>query len=244
MRNALLAVLICAFLSATHAVSGQEKSQAEAPAPAASPSPPPRLADLDKSKIIYVADFDAAAAATPGARAVDGPVDSGSTASPRLNGTDAALSASAGQRVPRMMSDALVHDLRKAGYKTKLLGASEARPEDGMLISGVFVQAGKDGHLRRASLGAGDRTTDILIHATTTNLFHVAKPLYAAGADNSITLNPDVAVLKFNLGKDLSDKAIKKAAEQVVTELQRISLQAESEGLGGSSDPLNKFSKP
>jgi hypothetical protein len=37
---------------------------------------------------------------------------------------------------------------------------------------------------------------------------------------------------------------MKKTAEQVVAELQRLTLQAESEGLAGSDDPLNKYSKP
>jgi hypothetical protein len=68
--------------------------------------------------------------------------------------------------------------------------------------------------------------------------------MYAVAADDSITMNPEVAVLKFDLGKDLSYKAITKTADQVVAELERISLQGEAEGLGGSSDPLNKFSKP
>jgi hypothetical protein len=168
-------------------------------------------------------------------------------ASPRLNGTDAAPSTGAGPQVagvPKTMSDALVRNLKKAGYKVKPLGASAARPEDGMIVTGVVTQAGKDGQLRRADLGAGEKTTDVFVDVTTSNLSYVAKPMYALGADNAVTLNPDVAVLKFNLGKDLSDKAIKKTADQIVAELVRISLQAEAEGLGGSSDPLNKFSKP
>jgi hypothetical protein len=210
MRNALFAAVISIALFGAQIVSAQEKPQAEAPAPVTTPSPPPHLAYLDKSKIIYVSDFDAAA----------------------------------GPQVARMMSDALVHDLKKAGYKAKLLGASEARPEDGMLVTGVFAQAGKEGRLRRASLGAVEKTSDVLVYATTANLYHVAKPMYAVAADDSITLNPEVAVLKFDLGKDLSYTAIKKTADQVVAELERISLQAEAEGLGGSGDPLNKFSKP
>jgi len=210
MRNALFAATLFVALFGAQIVSAQEKPQAEAPSPAATPSPLAHLAYLDKSKIIYVSDFDAAA----------------------------------GPQMARMMSDALAHDLKKAGYKAKLLGAGDARPEDGMLVSGVFVQAGKDGRLRRAHLNAGVNASDVLIYATTTNLYHVAKPMYAAAADDSITLNPEVAVLKFTLGKELSDKAIKKTAGQVVAELERISLQAEAEGLAGSGDPLNKFSKP
>jgi hypothetical protein len=244
MRNTLFAAVVFVALCGAPITSAQGTPQAEAPASVATPAPLPHLAYLTKSKIIYVSDFDASAKATPDVPPADGPADSGSMGSPRPNGTYGKPVGDVGSRAAKIMSDAIVHDLKKAGHKVKLLGAAEAQPEDGMLVTGVFVQAGKDGHLRRASLGAVEKTSDVLVYVTTTNLYHVAKPMYAVAADDSITMNPEVAVLKFDLGKDLSYKAITKTADQVVAELERISLQGEAEGLGGSSDPLNKFSKP
>lgn len=163
------------------------------------------------------------------------------------SGSNRTTSAPANAAPPavKLMSDALLHGLKKHGYKVKILGAGDTQPEDGMLLAGVFAESGKDGRMRRANVSAGEINGDVVVFATTTNLYHVTKPLYAVTpADDSITLNPEVAALRFAVGKDLGDKAIKKAADQIVAELEKLTLEAQAEGLGGSGDPLNKYSKP
>lgn len=241
MRRAFLAAGILASLLGAGRVSAQEKPQAaDAPVP---PSPQAHLAYLDKSKVIYISNFDSATGA-PGIRSGVAPNGSGSIAASGSNRTTSAL-ANAAPPAAKVMSDELMRGLKKRGYKVKILGAGDAQPEDGMLLTGVFAESGKDGRMRRANLSAAEINGDVVVFATTTNPYFVTKPLYAlTPADDSITLNPDVAVLRFAVGKDLGDKAIKKAADQIVAEWERLTLEAQAEGLGGSGDPLNKFSKP
>jgi len=149
------------------------------------------------------------------------------------------------------MADDLLHELKKLGYKTKPIGVRDPRPDEGILVTGAFTQAGTDGKLRLAAVGPSATGGAMQVVVTTTNLYHTAKPLYEivskdAGGDSSgaIRLNPEVAVVKFSWPNNPADKDVKKTAEQIAAELERLSLQAEAEGPSGPNDPLNKFSKP
>jgi len=230
-----------ASFAAAHCAVAQETSR---PAESTVPSPHPHIAYLDKSKTIYVAEFETA----PSAPAKVSPIDSSSVGSPSLNGTGLEPVGDS-QRITQVLAESLLHEIKKAGYKPKLLGAGDLRPDEGLLITGVFTQMGKDGQLRRAAVGPNQPTGSIQLYVTTSNLLRPAKPLYeiveqAASGAAPIKLNPEVATLKFSLPGDPTDTALKKTAAQIVAELQRLTLQAESEGLGGSDDPLNKYSKP
>jgi hypothetical protein len=244
MYKRCLAAAILASFAAAHCAVAQETSR---PAESTVPSPHPHIAYLDKSKTIYVAEFETA----PSVPAKVSPIDSGSVGNPSLNGTGLEPVGDS-QRITKLLAESLLHEIKTAGYKPNLLGAADPRPDEGLLITGVFTQMGKDGQLQRASVGPNQPTGTIQLDVTTSNLLRPAKPLYeiveqdAGGqlAAAPIKLNPDVATLKFSLAGNPSDKAVRKTAEQIVAELQRLTLQAESEGLGGSDDPLNKYSKP
>jgi len=101
-------------------------------------------------------------------------------------------------------------------------------------------------------VGSDQLSGDVQIYLTTANLLRTQKPLYepvnksSAGntASEPIRLNPEVATLKFVMPANADAKAIKKTAEQIVAELERLTLQAESQGLAGAEDPINKYSKP
>lgn len=247
MRNALLVVAIVCALSAAPRMAAQATPPA---ATTVAPASRPHIAFLDKSKTIYIAEFAAAASATSPVESKDGPIDGGSVGSPRLNGTDI-QSAGDSRTITSQLANHLLREIKKAGYKPKLLAPGDARPDDGLLISGVFAQTGKDGQLRRAAIGSGQSGGDIQLYVTSSNLLRPEKPLYevikqgaGAAADTPIKLNPDVATLKFSVPGNPTDKAVKKVAEQIAAELQRLTLQAESEGLAGSDDPINKYSKP
>jgi hypothetical protein len=248
MRNAFfLAAMACSLVAAPRTVA-----QATPPAvtSTAAPTSHPHIAFLDKSKTIYIAEFEAAGVVTTPAAPKDGPIDSGSMRSPRLNGTDL-QPAGGSEATSSLLASDLLREIKKAGYKPKLIAPGDARPDDGLLISGVFAQTGKDGQLRRAAIGPSQPTGDIQLYVTSSNLLRPEKPLYEivkqgpeAAADAPIKLNPDVATLKFSVPGNPTDKTLKKVAEQIAAELQRLTLQAESEGLAGSDDPINKYSKP
>jgi hypothetical protein len=247
MRNAFLVVAMLCSLGAAPRMAAQETPPAVT---TAAPASRPHIAFLDKSKTIYIAEFEAAASAAPPVEAKDGPIDSGSMGSARLNGADLHPAGGSGT-VSSLLANNLLREIKKAGYKPKLLAPGEARPDDGLLISGVFVQTGKDGQLRRAAIRPGQPAGDIQVYIASSNLLRPEKPLYevvkqgaGAAADTPIKLNPEVATLKFSVSGNATDKAMKKVAEQIAAELQRLTLQAESEGLAGSDDPINKYSKP
>jgi hypothetical protein len=256
MRNAILAAVMFVSVFCVGAAAAQEPgkpSEVAAPAtPAAGPRP--HITYLDKSKIIYITDFSAGVDATPasGSAANDGPIDPGSMGSPRLNGTDSSAPVPANAGAGKALADDLLHDLKKAGYKTKFLGAHDPVPEEGILLAGVFTQTGKDAELRHVALGASQVNGDVQVYVTTANLLRTAKPLYepvskgSAGnsAGEPIRLNPEVATLRFVMPPNPDPKSIKKTAEQIAAELERLTLQAESQGLAGGEDPINKYSKP
>jgi len=237
MRNAFfLAAMACSLVAAPRTVA-----QATPPAvtSTAAPTSHPHIAFLDKSKTIYIAEFEAAAVVTTPAPPKDGP-----------NGTDL-QPAGGSEATSSLLASDLLREIKKAGYKPKLIAPGDARPDDGLLISGVFAQTGKDGQLRRAAIGPSQPTGDIQLYVTSSNLLRPEKPLYEiikpvteAAPDTPIKLNPEVATLKFSVSSNPTDKTLKKVAEQIAAELQRLTLQAESEGLAGSDDPINKYSKP
>ncbi len=269
MRTAILAVSFCcvALLARPGAASAQEASKpADAPAttPAAVPSPdpalgpPPHISYLDKEKTVYVMDFAPAAepAAAPAPvppRANDEPIDPGAMGAPRLNASemDAPRSAS-NSGLGRVLADDLQRGIKKAGYKTKFLAAKEPVPEEGLLLTGVFTRTGPDGVLRRVTVGPGQLAADVQLYITIENLLRTERPLYEPVGKGStkdstgvaIRLNPEVATLKFSMPGNPDAKAVKKLSDQIVAELQRLALQAEAQGLSGSGDPINKYSKP
>ena len=251
MRYAILAAAIFVLLFCAGAAIAQETDK---PAETPAVGPRPHITYLDKSKIIYVTDFsasiDTAPTSTPYPK--DGPVDPGSTGSPRLNGADNVAPGAAAPGVGRALSDDLLRDLRKAGYKAKFLAARDPAPDEGILLAGVFTQTGNGAELRRVVAEASQLTGDVQVYVTTANLLRTAKPLYEPVSHGSsgnttnepIRLNPEVATLRFMMPANPDAKAMKKTAEQIVAELVRLTLQAETQGLAGAEDPINKYSKP
>jgi hypothetical protein len=247
MRAAILAAVMLVAFCCTWAGGSQ---QTDKPSQAATAGPPPHITYLDKSKIIYVTDFGAGLETESGAAPSDGPIDPRAMEIPQLNGTDSVAKVAPG--AGKALADDLLRDLKKAGYKTKLLGARDPLPEEGILLSGVFTQTGKGLEMRRVIVGADQLSGDVQIYLTTANLLRTRKPLYepvstsSAGntASEPIRLNLEVATLKFVMPAHPDTKAIKKTAEQIVAELERLTLRAESQGLAGAEDPINKYSKP
>jgi hypothetical protein len=182
----------------------------------------------------------------------DGPVDSGSMRAPRLNASDSEPAAPApSSGATGILADDLIRGLKKAGYKPKFLAANAPIPDDGLLLTGVFTQKSADGILHRAAVGQGQPAADVELYLTTASLLRNVKPLYepvdksaADSAGAAIRLNPEVATLKFSLAGNSDAKAVKKLADQIVAELVRLTLQAEAQGLSGSGDPINQYSKP
>jgi hypothetical protein len=227
-------VAIVCSLGAAPCMAAQETPPA---ATATVPASRPHIAYLDKSKIVYITAFDASPNSIPGGS--------------QRNGTNGEISHEP-PRLIKLMADDLLREFKKLGYRVKFLGFESSRPDDGILVMGAFTQVGRDGLSRRAVFSPEPPEGAMQVVVTTVNLYRSSKPLYL-NQDKSnvsdptgepIVFNPEVAILRFTLSENPSDKAIKKTAEQIAAELERLTLQAESQGLAGAEDPINKYSKP
>lgn len=218
-----------------------ERSEPEAPSPAATP---------EHSRVVYITDFELDSIAQPAdpnqaaavASQTNGP------APPVSNSPQTNPPAARAQHIVKLMSDELAKDFKKAGYTTKLLRPSDARPDDGFLITGVFAQVGPDNRLRRAMLGSGQSAEAMQLYVAVQDFARFTPPLYQPDptddrgmqASPAIQLNPNAEAVKFSIEPDVTDKAVKQTAQRITGELvKRIDAAAKS-----GYEPLNKYAKP
>lgn len=202
-------------------LSGTALAQQDEPKPAASPAPP-QIADApaDKSKVVYVSDFeldvlnvkdDKKTSATP-------------TPSDSKKEEDAAEQAS---RLVDLMSSTLVKELEKAGYTVHRMRPGEAKPAEGLGIHGVFAEPDEQNRLRRAVIGNTSSAGKMELFVGISNLARPEQPLYAVADPKSnenkqgavITVSAYAPVAKFELEKNAADKAVKETASAIVSDL-------------------------
>jgi uncharacterized protein DUF4410 len=207
----------------------------------------------ERSKIIYVTDFEldsAAGNANPDtARAAGGAPQAIASAPPTGTSPKANASAAQAHHLVKLMSDNLLKDFAKSGYTAKLLHPNDPRPDDGFLITGIFAQVGDDNRLRRAVIGSGQIAETLQLYVAAKDLAHFTPPLYtedpahAASSANPgaiIEVNPNADAVRYAIEAGITDKDIKQTAQHITTDLvKRITAAAKSE-----TDPLNRYAKP
>jgi Domain of unknown function (DUF4410) len=177
----------------------------------------------DKSKVIYVSDFEldvagakepktatagnATPAADPDAKKDDGPAEQAS-------------------KLVDLMSVTLVKELEKAGYSVHRLRLGEARPADGVKIHGIFAEPDDQNRLRRAVIGDGSGPGKMELFVGLSNLARPEQALYAVAdpkAENKpgavITVSSYAPVAKFEMEKNATEKTIKDTASTIVADL-------------------------
>ncbi|HMC73203.1 MAG TPA: DUF4410 domain-containing protein, partial [Terriglobales bacterium] len=114
------------------------------------------LSHADRDKVIYVSDFDLDAAnfkQDKGGITGKGYLLPAPPKSPlRRKRQDPSTAAS---NLIRLMSESLVADLQKAGFKAQRLASTDSAPTEGLLVSGVFTELSEGNQMRRALLGFG-----------------------------------------------------------------------------------------
>ena len=214
------------------------------------PDNPPPPAVPERSKTIYLTDFELEAAGAPAdPSAALGASSQGSVSAPPAGVSPKAdASAAQARHIVKLMSDNLLKDFAKAGYTAKLLHPGDPRPDDGFLIAGVFTQVGADNRLRRAVLGSAQDAETLQLYVAAKDLAHFTAPLYQTdptetGSTNAgavIEVNPNADAAKFSMPADVTDKDIKQTAQRISSELvKRINAAVRSE-----NDPLNRYAKP
>lgn len=121
------------------------------------------------------------------------------------------------------LSNSIVADLEKAGYKAQRLADGEAKPATGAWVHGVFTEVDEGNRLHRAVIGFGSGQAKMELYVTLTNLANPSKPLYESteeGASSEkpgavITMNPYVAAAKFVMEQNAPEKTVKKTAQEI-----------------------------
>jgi hypothetical protein len=242
----LLVLLVPRFALAQ--MSGRQPGSSPGGYPGGAQPGPPNIPDNpappaapERTQRIYVTDFEL----DPSAAIADA-----SSAPPVNASPQAAACAARAQHIVKLMSDNLLKDFAKAGYTTKLLHPSDARPDDGFLITGVFAQVGGDNRLRLAVIGAGPSAETLQLYVAAKDLAHFTPPLYTADPTGTnangakpggvIEVNPNAEALKYSIEADITDKDIKQSAQHISAELvKRINAAVKAEG-----EPLNRYAKP
>jgi hypothetical protein len=137
-----------------------------------------------------------------------------------------------------LMSNSIVDDLRKAGYRSERLEKDVSRPTSGAWVHGVFTEVDEGNRRRRAIIGFGSGQTTMDLYVTLSDLRSPDKPLYdASTSENSgkhlgavITMNPYVAAAKFVMEKNAPEKTVKKTASDISKEVVRHLKEYETAG--------------
>jgi hypothetical protein len=192
------------------------------------------LSHADRDKVIYVSDFDLDAAnfkQDKGGITGKGYLLPAPPRSPlRRKRQDPAAAAS---NLIGLMSESLVADLQKAGFKAQRLASTNSKPTDGLVVSGVFTELSEGNQMRRALLGFGSGKSKMELYVMVTNASSAGNPLYETSTQKSngkgpgtvIALNPYAGaagfVVKFGMTKNAPEKMVKQTASKIAAELTK-----------------------
>jgi hypothetical protein len=208
----------------------QQPAQQNSPQIAPLPSPQPLATpDSNKSKVIYVNDFELDAVDASGKLQKSVPAIPPSVAKQMDPKREQSPVEQAGRLVD-FMSATLVKELERAGYSAHRLRPGETRPTDGIRISGIFGEPDQQNRLHRAVMGPITGDAKMALFVGITNLARPEQALYASadptGADNRagvvITVSSYAPVAKFEIEKDTTEKAVKDTAATIVADLSAL----------------------
>ena len=223
----LFAMVFLAVSVLTSLVSAGTATRAEArptsfQQPAATPAP-------DKSKIVYVSDFELDALGANGKLEKSVPAIPPSAAAQLDPKREQGPVEKAGRLVD-FMSATLVKELEKAGYSAHRLRPGETRPTDGIRISGIFGEPDEQNRLRRAVIGTITGDGKMALFVGISNLARPDQALYTAAdprnAENkagaTITVSSYAPVAKFEIEKNTTEKQVKDTATGIVADLSAL----------------------
>jgi len=192
---------------------------------------PPSVDPADRSKVVYVTDFDVDLAGRDGKST---PVAMNSGASQVSDATQPeAKQETPAERAIRFVdfvSATLVKELEKDGYIARRLHTGDSRPDEGLKISGVFAEPDEENRLRRAVIGGGPSVGQMALFVSIGNLARPDQPLYAVvdpkTASNNIgpviTVSAYAPVARFEMPKNVTEKAVHDTASSIVTDLTQL----------------------
>jgi uncharacterized protein DUF4410 len=212
-----IALLVFLALTVAAAITAP-RAQSQAPAPAAA-APQTVKPNFTGDTIIYVSDFELDASNVTADQS--GSNRPGIIERPRKREEHDPQAQAA--KLVNTMSQSLVDDLKKAGYKVERVPPGGLPPKMGAWVHGVFTEVDEGNSRRRAVIGFGQGQASMDLYVTLTDLAQPDKPLYNAAQDAAsknkpgavITMNPYVAAAKFVMEKNAPEKMVKKTAGEI-----------------------------
>ena len=182
-------------------------------------------ASPDKSKTIYVTDFELDAQNVQPDEAPSGRIR-GNGPLRRATGHGTGDAAQQAQHIVNLMADSLVSDFQKAGYIAQRVAPGSESIGAGYLVKGVFTEVDQGNRVRRAVIGFGAGEVNMQLYVSVSDAAH-GENLYTLDKDETsgkrpgaaITMNPIALGVKFVMQKNASDKVVKKTAKQISEEV-------------------------
>ena len=233
IRVSILAIVLSACAVCGTGTTYAQEPRAGAASEAVQPQlvNPPPTEPADRSKVIYVTDFDLELAGRDGKNApvAVNPAASQASSSPPPEAKQE-TPAERASRFVDFVSATLVKELEKEGYIARRLHAGETRPNQGLKISGVFAEPDEQNRLRRAVIGGGPGVGRMALFVSIGNLARPDQPLYAVvdpkTAGNNvgpvITVSAYAPVARFEMPKMVTEKAVQDTASSIVTDLTQL----------------------
>ena len=185
---------------------------------------------VDRSKIVYVSDFELDAVDGQGKIEKSVPAISvANPSAPRVSIREDDEAATQAGRLVDFMAITLVAELKRAGYSVRRLRPEDSRPTDGIRISGIFAEPDAQNRLRRAVMGTFSPDGKMLLFVGIANLARPDQAIYAAAepgeanrAGSVITVSSYAPVARFEIGKMTTEKVVRDTAVGVVADLNAL----------------------
>jgi len=124
----------------------------------------------------------------------------------------------------------VVRALRESGYEAHRLRGNRPRPENGLLIRGVFAESDEQNRARRLLFGGPSTSPKMILYVGVNNLKNPDQPLYELAnppAPDSrygpvITVTSYSPAVRFELAKKPSDDEIADVAGQIAADLTKL----------------------
>jgi len=241
------AIADACFAQAQQPPSSQPTQQQNQIAPQPPPPPPPQEetpvtvaaidtpdivtdSSVDRSKIVYVSEFELDAVDEQGK--LEKSVPAISVANPlssRIQIREGEEAATQAGRLVDLMAVTLVAELKRAGYSVQRLRPEDSRPTDGIRISGIFAEPDAQNRLRRAVMGTFSPDGKMSLFVGISNLARPDQAIYASAepgganrAGSVITVSSYAPVARFEIGKTTTEKAVRDTAAGVVADLSAL----------------------
>ena len=245
----MVSVVLLTISAGTASASQQSPEEAGPPSSGSQGQSHAPAVRADESRTVYVSDFDLELPSGRDTKSSPAPVapqpvsqpqakpdaksdakaeakpDAKADSKPELKKEETPAERAA--RFTEFVSNALISELERAGYVARRLQPGETRPEEGLRISGVFAEPDDQNRLRRAVIGAGPSVGQMALFVSIGNLARPDQTLYAVvdpkTAGNNvgpvITVSAYAPVARFEMPKNVTEKAVRDAATSIVTNL-------------------------